>query len=126
MDAFKIDYKPLVEKWREFRLVRFEFPAIGAPAGSGSVKPKLQLRHFSRNTHLLGSGSPSWRPNYEALSYVWGDSSPPALVEVNGRDDVVGQNLYAALQQLYRDGTKTWIWIDALCINQADNEEKSW
>jgi len=63
-------------------------------------------------------------PVYDALSYFWGD-----LKHINGLvvDDVpvqVSVNLLEALQQLWRMG-KTRIWVDYLCINQADNDEKS-
>jgi hypothetical protein len=44
-----------------------------------------------------------------------------------GHDSVpVGQNLYSALEHLRDEKTVRVIWIDALCIDQSDNEEKSW
>ncbi|PQE04207.1 heterokaryon incompatibility protein [Rutstroemia sp. NJR-2017a BVV2] len=70
----------------------------------------------------------SWG-DYVALSYVWGDSSPSAQrqIYVNGYPLAVTQNLEAALQQLrkhYRIKQGFRIWIDAICINQADLAER--
>lgn len=63
-------------------------------------------------------------PLYEALSYVWGDSANRKDINVGGQRCDVTFNLEAALQRL-RDECKTRIlWVDALCINQDDVEEK--
>ncbi|KAI0803403.1 HET-domain-containing protein [Xylaria sp. FL0064] len=62
---------------------------------------------------------------YEALSYVWGDLSDPQHVFLGGDKLVpVTKSLYSALRslRLRRGGRK--LWVDALCINQSDHEEK--
>ena len=64
-------------------------------------------------------------PKYEALSYTWGSLEYTKSITCNGCRVMVTENLYDALQQLRpRDGTRT-IWIDAICINQSDDIEKS-
>ncbi|KAI1177893.1 HET-domain-containing protein [Nemania sp. FL0916] len=63
--------------------------------------------------------------HYEALSYVWGDLSDPQYVFLEGDKPVpVTRSLYSALRslRLQRGGRK--LWVDALCINQSDHEEK--
>ncbi|KAI0966041.1 HET-domain-containing protein [Xylaria arbuscula] len=62
---------------------------------------------------------------YEALSYVWGDLSDPKYVFLGGDKPVpVTRSLYSALCSLrLRNGGRK-LWIDALCINQGDHEEK--
>jgi hypothetical protein len=66
------------------------------------------------------------KPRYEALSYTWGGTQDQEYVHVNGKRFSIRQNLYRALQH-FRHGTETRIlWIDAICINQEDNGEKSW
>lgn len=69
---------------------------------------------------------------YAALSYCWGN---PALVEritLNGKAFSVTQNLSEFLCQLvhsrYVANASLWSgawWIDAICLNQNDVEEKS-
>ena len=71
-------------------------------------------------------------PSFVALSYVWGDpSAASAKIVLNNQSRRVGINLATALK-FFRDRcshdegpTSGFIWADALCINQADNDEKS-
>ncbi|CAJ0548442.1 Ff.00g020550.m01.CDS01 [Fusarium sp. VM40] len=64
-------------------------------------------------------------PNYEALSYVWGDPSNPVTINVNGQDMLIGRNLHDALTHIRHEHQSRKLWIDAICINQSDNNEKS-
>ena len=65
---------------------------------------------------------------YEALSYVWGPLEN--LVSIFVREDnilkplLVRQNLFSALQHLRDVDESKTLWIDALCINQDDDEER--
>ncbi|KAH6693369.1 heterokaryon incompatibility protein-domain-containing protein, partial [Leptodontidium sp. MPI-SDFR-AT-0119] len=61
-----------------------------------------------------------------ALSYVWGDPAAPHPILLDGRIVFVTSNLNTALEHLQHGQTGLPIWVDALCINQADNVEKSW
>ncbi|KAF7862501.1 hypothetical protein EAF04_007374 [Stromatinia cepivora] len=62
---------------------------------------------------------------YQALSYVWGSSENLRPIFVNQKPLSVTANLHGALLQL-RDGTfERIIWVDAICINQDDDKEKS-
>ncbi|KAH7336533.1 heterokaryon incompatibility protein-domain-containing protein [Rhexocercosporidium sp. MPI-PUGE-AT-0058] len=63
-------------------------------------------------------------PTYEALSYAWGPSSDTALVNVDGHPYPITRNLFCALQHLRLGTTSRVLWIDAICINQGDMEEK--
>ncbi|KAK3353751.1 heterokaryon incompatibility protein-domain-containing protein [Lasiosphaeria hispida] len=61
---------------------------------------------------------------YEALSYVWGDPDQRYPISVDGRVLSVTANLFAALVRLRDRLLDRIVWIDAICINQDDNEEK--
>lgn len=65
------------------------------------------------------------KPDFEALSYCWGDTANPLRIYV-GKDYIdVTQNLYDALLKLRdKENTRT-LWIDAICINQDDLAERS-
>ncbi|EOA86522.1 hypothetical protein ACJQWK_08803 [Exserohilum turcicum] len=62
---------------------------------------------------------------FEALSYVWGVTMVPYTISVNERSFYVTYNLYSALQELRYPDRERQLWIDAVCINQNDNTEKS-
>jgi len=71
-------------------------------------------------------------PEYEALSYVWGDSSMREPIGLRNLDSEsiqtysVTSNCLAALRRLrYEDRPRT-MWIDALCIDQSDVAERSY
>ena len=65
------------------------------------------------------------RPQYEALSYCWGEFSNMIPMLLNEADTNVTSNLAAALRALRSPEVPRLIWVDALCINQADCDEKS-
>lgn len=64
-------------------------------------------------------------PNYEALSYVWGDMKISVGIELNGREVPISQNLCSVMRRLRKPDTALTLWIDQLCINQEDAKEKS-
>ena len=64
-------------------------------------------------------------PRYTALSYVWGSPTPRKSITCNGEEVTVTVNLEAALVQLRDKSQETVIWIDQLCINQADYDERN-
>jgi hypothetical protein len=71
-------------------------------------------------------------PAFEALSYQWGSLEDPEPAEVvqppsasPSRFILLGENLASALRHLrYQDKPRT-LWVDAVCINQMDDVEKS-
>ena len=80
-------------------------------------------------------------PAYFALSYTWGDaegedginpvvSRDPSehrteRVLVDGRTLFVTSNLHDAVKQLRMSSVTGYYWIDMICINQEDMEEKA-
>lgn len=73
------------------------------------------LKKLRKRTHL-----------YEALSYVWGSWDNPRSISIGQHDFTITKNLYAALLCLRDCSFIRIIWIDAICINQADNQEKQY
>ncbi len=64
-------------------------------------------------------------PNYEAISYCWGDKNDTMPVHIDGRTVWVTKSLQSGLTHLrYRDRSR-WLWADAVCINQGDIPERS-
>jgi hypothetical protein len=65
-------------------------------------------------------------PVYQALSYTWGDPNRVCTIILNGQKISVGTNLEEALQYFYSISYLGLLWVDAICINQNDNDEKNW
>jgi hypothetical protein len=66
-------------------------------------------------------------PAYEALSYVWGDAvaTLPIYVGSQRKRFEATTNLECALRHLRYSDRDRILWIDAICINQANDAEKS-
>jgi hypothetical protein len=62
---------------------------------------------------------------FEALSYVWGVALRPYTIRVNNKPFYVTYNLHSALTELRYPDHERLLWVDAICINQHDNTEKS-
>ncbi|KAJ4209633.1 hypothetical protein NW759_013489 [Fusarium solani] len=102
-------YDHLSRDESEVRLVRFHEQSSSKPGLS------LELRHSSMS-----------ETSYSALSYVWGDVSDTVEISVNGSSLKIGRNLHAGLEQLRENGIHDWLWIDSICIQQSDLDEKSY
>lgn len=82
----------------------------------------------SVETQLIVADLNSGTLRYDALSYVWGVPSKPqdlVSISVNGFERRITPNLYGALMSLRSDSEKRVLWIDSICINQNDLEERS-
>ncbi|KAL8826720.1 MAG: hypothetical protein Q9170_007295, partial [Blastenia crenularia] len=62
---------------------------------------------------------------YEALSYTWGDATQECELYCNGKPLSITSNLATALRYLRQQKDLRTLWVDAVCINQANQEEKS-
>ncbi|KAK1237024.1 hypothetical protein MKX07_000446 [Trichoderma sp. CBMAI-0711] len=64
---------------------------------------------------------------YDALSYAWGNDNPESHESIFFGDTPIGvtPSLANALRRLRLPNETRNIWADALCINQADDIEKS-
>jgi len=64
-------------------------------------------------------------PSYVAFSYVWGSPEYQRDIKLNGTNFSVTKNLHDALMR-NRDATRTMLfWVDALCIDQSNLEERA-
>lgn len=63
--------------------------------------------------------------DYEALSYTWGKHSSTATIMVNEQPLRVRRNLINALFYLRRREQSRTLWIDAVCINQNNVNERN-
>lgn len=107
-DLEPLRYQPLSVTHQEFRL-------LSIPPKSSGDAINYSLFHSPLNDNV----------DYLALSYVWGDAKKTRPITVNSQYRRVTENLAVALQNLQHDDRPIIIWIDAICINQDDDPEKS-
>ena len=63
-------------------------------------------------------------PPYEAISYTWGKTPKSREIVVSARNLRVTPTMYDILQEKGRFWKSRNIWIDSICINQANELEK--
>ncbi|KAJ0335971.1 hypothetical protein COL154_013373 [Colletotrichum chrysophilum] len=65
------------------------------------------------------------KPFFTALSYAWGEMQPRKTIFCSNLKMEIGPSLYSALRHLRQPARDTFLWADALCINQQDISERS-
>lgn len=103
----------------EFRLITLH--SRSSSAGKGHLQPREQ----SPISCKVFPKSRDESPDYQALSYTWGDTTNKVSIQVNNEDFPVTRDLRTALEHIRDDNDDITLWIDAISINQADDREKS-
>lgn len=121
--------KLLGQPEKAFRLFNLHPGPPEVKPGTGELKGELLVRRLP-GLGSSGSGSLEDAESYDALSYVWGEpgnSSPTIKILENNRTHIISirQSLANALERLRHPQEHRKLWVDALCINQEDLEEKN-
>jgi hypothetical protein len=100
-------FEPLTNPGSEIRL----FDIL---PGTGAIRCRLRTSPLE-----------TAKGQYELLSYCWGDQKHQAIIFIDDCTLSITADLNSALQRLRsKEGTRT-LWVDAICINQADTSEKN-
>lgn len=76
----------------------------------------LQIREFELDL----------APDFYVLSYVWGNAKPDKKILLNEKSFYITRTVLKAIEAFTcRSTTAEMLWVDAICINQVDLEEKS-
>lgn len=87
-----------------------------------TIHPSLADQPIKCTLHSTSLAS---APPYEALSYAWGPRALCRTVICNDHSSVsITENLYIALRQLSYSDRRRTVWIDGVCINQDDADER--
>jgi len=103
-------YSPLADPARQIRLICTK----STPPDVGGASTDCFLTTVDLAT----------APPFHALSYMWGDPKTTFEVEINGFSINATRNLHDALMAVWSRSDVEYLWIDALCINQASLDEK--
>jgi len=106
------EYEPLCKKQCEIRLL-----IVHAASESPDRIVKGSIRHVSLSTDP--------KPTYETISYVWGDPRERATILINGARLDCSSSSERALRRMRHATKDRVLWIDAVCINQIDDVERS-
>lgn len=110
----KISYHSLDDPDRSFRLIKLQPSKDSETAASDNLICDIE-------EHVRGDCPP-----YTALSYVWATpESKHKCVIANGNKVQISQTVENALRRLRFRQKPRWLWVDQLCINQVDENEKS-
>ncbi|RYC63551.1 hypothetical protein CHU98_g2668 [Xylaria longipes] len=96
----------------------FPFRILRLLPGTGESPLAGEIRH----AHLDNDSHP---PVYEALSYCWGEAAEVDRIAIDFAYLPLAPSLRAALFQLRSPDVERDIWVDAICINQNDVDERS-
>lgn len=105
-------------------------PAIWKPLDA--VKDEIRLAILDPNGDIdqpasctLTIVSLDSKPDFEAISYVWGDPEVTVPMMLHGVEWPITISLDLALRHLRHQTVQKTFWVDAICINQRDIEERN-
>ncbi|KAH6970949.1 heterokaryon incompatibility protein-domain-containing protein [Ilyonectria sp. MPI-CAGE-AT-0026] len=91
------------------------------------IQRKLsETRTLSEELPLGGSllvASLDNHPEYFALSYTWGDADLCEEISIDGKTLKITANCASALRRMLRGKITRTIWVDSICINQANTPQ---
>jgi hypothetical protein len=105
-------YSPLSLRRDSIRLLRL-MPNKVESADIHCELFEYSLQEPCKGTHL-----------YEALSYVWGNPEKKLPLRIHNQSFDATVNLHAALLRLRNHFMERILWVDAICIDQENQEEK--
>lgn len=117
-------YRPV--KPAQTRVLRLH--PTGCPPEDDAKSVLLHADMITVNLHILEGvmvEGTNESIGYTTLSYSWGHPELSETLICDGKAKLISRDNAAALRALRKPLEATYLWIDALCINQEDKEEKS-
>ena len=112
-------YKKLDPSVQEFRVLLLKpgRKERGRRSKKSLIECELLHRQLARGTQLP----------FKALSYCWGDPTARYRIKLGGMIHHVTQSLGSFLKRQREESeANQFLWVDAICINQDDDHEKSY
>ncbi|KAI4867569.1 heterokaryon incompatibility protein-domain-containing protein [Hypoxylon rubiginosum] len=77
------------------------------------------------NAELIPTSIEEAEGQYEATLYTWGSPVDPQRMTCNGLNVIIQKNAFDMLSDLRRTDQARTVWIDAICIDQSNIEERA-
>ncbi|KAK3675337.1 hypothetical protein LTR78_004847 [Recurvomyces mirabilis] len=87
------------------------------PAASSEEEVRCMVQHTSLKSRP--------RAKYETISYVWGDPTVQSTILIQDERVLIPANAAVVLRRFRKKAEDRVLWIDAVCINQHDIDERS-
>ncbi|TEA11259.1 Heterokaryon incompatibility protein 6, OR allele [Colletotrichum sidae] len=122
------------QQWRDAHQSNSDVYASLPLAGESATVNTTRLLIIRRGLHqeplscmlrVAQLSDHQYSPSYEAISYVWGSEPPSATMTVNGLCFRVSPSLRRMLLRLRSATRSRAVWVDAICINQGDLDERA-
>lgn len=102
-------------RWRMLDKNRQEIRVLDLDAGTEDSPLSGQLHVFLDEPD---------KASYETISYVWGDATLVASISLDGELVRIPASAASALSRMRLPSTSRTLWIDCICIDQHDDDEK--
>lgn len=99
--------------------------SLDNPDGTIRLLRLLPRRPFGKIRCELLEAAVSDAPDYEAVSYTWGPDDFTGLIYIQEKPLSVSRTVETLFHHLSSYTESRVLWIDQICINQADDAEKS-
>lgn len=106
----------------DFRLLTIQSRKYASTAPSFSATTVIEEDSLHCILKLANLKKP---PSFSAISHACSPRGDAKTIIVNGAPVPVSDGLFLALQHFQRQDEPVTVWVDALCINNADLSEKS-
>jgi len=104
-------------RWQPLNKERQEIRLLDLKAGAETSFLSGKLRHVFLSDPV--------KPRYETVSYAWGESALVKSIVVDEKSISIPASAAAALRCIRLPQCDRTIWIDCICINQDNDNEKS-
>lgn len=107
----------------------YEYQPLGKPTSIRLLKLRMARKRSKEIECELFEEDLTCEPQYEALSWSWGGESWDRSIRILRGGTAyrfdVPRTLVAALKALRFEREHRILWIDAICINQKNSDEKN-
>ncbi len=86
------------------------------------IEPRLFGMRCSLVHQDLDADAP---PSFEAISYRWGSGEKTKILDIGGKVLPIPESAYDVLRERASFWRTRLMWIDAVCVNQDDDEDKN-